>query len=310
MSNKVVSLSASKIKTFCNCSYFFYLNYILRIPQSEHPSLPKGSLSHLILELLFEERHRKYLPKIRKARSIYVVPALSRLTKKHLAKANLLNEDVLTEINTSVFVGLDNDFLCKGALFTQGEYKFSIPCEDFLIGGFIDKIAVFKDRVVIFDYKTNKSKFSGDDKTANTQAFIYLWAARHLFPDKKKYVLKFLFLKYPKNPVQEHEYTQAQIDGFETWVKFIAKKIASFDEGSASSNFAADDNKRCWLCKAGKTWRCPYYNGFEYYASLNDKGEIIKTSLTPIIGDNIVIKKYEGCIRHKSNEKDSFFANS
>ena len=316
MNQKITKISASKLKTFSNCSWFFWCNYHLKLVQDSSIPLELGSFVHLILELLFTPKHRHYLKKINNSQNIFTIKPFYLLARKHLSKTNLFNDERLQEINSWALVALNNDFLCKGALKTQGEYEFSIPHGKLAINGFIDKIAIYKDKVVIYDYKSNKKKFSGEDKESNTQALIYLWVARHLFPGKKKYILRFLFLRFPNDPIQEHEYDETQIDGFKYYVTEAGNQIADFDETQASSNLASVSSGKRWLCRAGKTWVCPYLKPFKYFALVNKKTqEIIKTSLDkkklPKNKDHVIIEKeYEGCIhfRHEfapQNDKDN-----
>jgi hypothetical protein len=320
--SKQVRLSASTIKTFINCSYLFYQNYIKLVPQKQHESLPKGTLVHLVLELLLLKPKRKEMVQsILKFQSINSTPALARFVHKRLAKYNLDSSLVFKEIESWIITGLRNEYFgstingVKPKLLT--EQQFSLPLNDYEITGTIDKIAIFDDELIIYDYKSSKQKFSGEDKEANIQAMLYLWAARQLFPGKKKYSFKFVFLRFPRNPIQEHTYSEIQIDGFTSWIEYILPLMANMDAHAAHANFAADDKNKSWLCKAGATWKCPYLEAFEYFQVTDEKGNFVRNSLTiPLnvpLNHRISKKTYEGCarfVRAKAKEDiEDFYSN-
>lgn len=305
-----------------NCSYLFYQNYIQLVPQKQHESLPKGTLIHLALELLLlKSKRHPWVEIILKKNSINACASIAKLVHKNLAKHKLDTPLVYKEVENCILVGLKQEYFgkpkdgVKPKMLT--EQQFSLPLDGYNITGTIDKIALFEDELIIYDYKSSKQKFSGDDKEANVQAMLYLWAARQLFPDKKKYSFKFIFLRFPRNPEQEHVYSDVQIEGFSSWVAYIIKQMANMDEHMAYSNFAADDKTKSWLCKAGATWRCPYMDSFEYYDLVDKENQVIKSSfqlpLNVPQGFRINKKKYEGCarfVRFKEKENiDNFFEN-
>lgn len=321
--NKQVRLSASTIKTYLNCSYLFYQSYIKLVPQKLHPSLPKGTLIHLILELLLLKVERHWLVhEIIKSNTVNISTSISRLIHKNLNKHGLDNSLVFKEVESCILVGLKQEYFGsnvegKKLVEIKAEQQFSIPLGGYDITGTIDKIAIFEDKLIIYDYKSSKQKFSGEDREANVQAMLYLWAARQLFPGKKEYCFKFIFLRFPKNPIQEHVYNDTQIEGFSSWVAYIIKFMANMDEDAAYANFAADEKSKSWLCKAGATWRCPYMDAFEYYEVLDCLNNIVSTSIElPLNIDEdyqIVKKQYQGCarfIRVKQKEDiENFFEN-
>ena len=63
------------------------------------------------------------------------------------------------------------------------------------------------------------------------------------------------------------------------------------------------------MCGVGN-WRCPYRDSYEYYVKLNDKGDIIETSLDgkfkDIKGFEIQKRKYMGCPKFNNVTKDEF----
>ena len=63
------------------------------------------------------------------------------------------------------------------------------------------------------------------------------------------------------------------------------------------------------MCGIGN-WRCPYRDSYEYYVKLNDKNEVIESSLDGkfknIKGFKIKKRKYQGCPKFNSHVKDEF----
>ena len=142
---------------------------------------------------------------------------------------------------------------------------------------------------------------------------VYTLAAKKLWPKNPRTLVEFLFIKFPKQPSQETEVSEAQLKGFEEYMAYVYEKINNFTEEDARSNYAKDKAHTKFFCKAGAHWKCPYLEEFEFYALVDKKGEVIKTSLNkamlePRKGEKIVTKKYEGCPAHTgTNEDDNPF---
>ena len=78
---------------------------------------------------------------------------------------------------------------------------------------------------------------------------------------------------------------------------------------TAISNFAADSTEKKWLCKAGKTWVCPYYHPYKYY-EVYDENEVLKKTyfidtVPAKLPDGYVkkLKQYDGCPAHNKPKK-------
>jgi hypothetical protein len=212
-----------------------------------------------------------------------------------------------------ILVGLKNDFFGEGGQIVKPEYAFDITNEEpkYHIKGFIDKPIKIKKEMHIIDYKSSKYKFRGDDLEANIQAMMYSLASKKLWP-KLKPIVKFLFLRFPKQPIQELTFDDNQLKGFEHYLQHINEYVNNFDENSAQANFAVDNVKNKWMCQVGG-WKCPYKDPYEYYVKVNDKGEIVETSLQnnfkDVKGYKVETRKYEGCpkFNNKSISKDDDF---
>ena len=303
------TLSASRIKTLETCSWVYWLNYHAKVPQSQNDGALRGTICHTIFELLLNKRHLKNYKRVIKKNSIDGDEAIARLVKK-LAKQVELKEDNYKLLNDMILVGLKNDFFGEGGEIVKPEYAFDITNEEpkYHIKGFIDKPIKIKKEMHIIDYKSSKYKFRGDDLEANIQAMMYSLASKKLWP-KLKPIVKFLFLRFPKQPIQELTFDDNQLKGFEHYLQHINEYVNNFDENSAQANFAVDSVKNKWMCQVGG-WKCPYKDPYQYYVKLNDKGEIVETSLQNNFKDTkgfkIETRKYEGCpkFNNKSVSKD------
>jgi hypothetical protein len=311
MEKSLKILSASRIKTLETCSWVYWNNYHTKVPQAQNDGALRGTICHTVFELLLDPKHKKHYNKIIKKNSIEGSPAVTRLIKKLKLKVGLdpSNFDILDQM---IMVGLKHDFFGKGGKIIQPEYPFEIKNENpkYHIKGFIDKPIKKKKEMHIIDYKSSKYKFRGDDLEANIQAMMYSLASSKIWP-KLKPIVKFLFLRFPKQPIQELVFTDDQLKGFEHYLEHINDYINKFDKASATTNFAADSDKNKWMCGIGG-WKCPYKDPYYYYAQLNADGEIVSTSLIddfkPLEGHTIEKRKYAGCPKwnNTSSDKDDF----
>jgi hypothetical protein len=307
-------LSASRIKTLETCSWVYWNNYHTKVPQSQNDGALRGTICHTVFELLLNKRHLENYKRIIKKNAIDGDKGVDALVKK-LAKKVKLDDSNYKLLNDMILVGLKHDFFGEHGDIVKPEYSFNIESQEpkYHIRGFIDKPIKTKKEMHIIDYKSSKYKFRGDDLEANIQAMMYSLASKKLWP-KLKPIVKFLFLRFPKQPIQELTFTDEQITGFEHYLEHINDYVNKFDENSAKANFAIDNEKNKWMCKVGG-WKCPYKDPYEYYVKLNDKGEVVETSLEnnfkDIKGFKVETRKYEGCPKWpqlKQGENDDAFA--
>jgi hypothetical protein len=308
------TLSASRIKTLETCSWVYWNNYHTKVPQRSNDGSDRGTICHTIFELLLNKRHLKNYKRIIKKNAIDGDEGVNRLVKKLSSKVKL-DESNYKLLNDMILVGLKNDFFGEGGEIVKPEYDFDITNEEpkYHIKGFIDKPIKIKKEMHIIDYKSSKYKFRGDDLEANIQAMMYSLASKKLWP-KLKPIVKFLFLRFPKQPIQELIFTDEQIKGFEHYLEHINNYINKFNEESARANFAVDNQKNKWMCQVGG-WKCPYKDPYKYYVKVNDKGEVVETSLEnnfkDIKGFKVETRDYEGCPKFQSSStKDNFLDSS
>lgn len=323
MSKKETTISASKIKTFESCSWKFYCNYTLRLPEKTNLGALQGTCVHTILELLLKERHRdKYIQMTTNGPESS--PVIDRYVRKYV-KANGMPEESVAAIQEMALVGLTTDYFCKGGEMREPEFAFDISSENpkYRIKGFMDKAAIYGDWHRVVDFKSSKQVFKDEELTDNVQAKMYSLASKKLWPELKP-VVDFIFLQFPSDPVKRVKFSDAQLNDFEEYLGEVYEKIENFTEKDASADFAAakypegkgfNGKLLCgWNFKQGfiqskdekkkdgsPKYCCPYRFPFEYLALVNDEtGEVAQScfldeTLKPREGHSIIKKKYRGC---------------
>lgn len=318
-------LSASRVKSLENCSWLYWCNYHLRLPQEKNEGAKKGDICHLVFEVLLNKPSRKtHYNKIVSGGSVTAVPSIERLIKKHIKKLKLHDTtEGFQHIDQMILVGLKSDFYVEGGTLVGPEFKFDITNDSprFRIKGFMDKPYIRGHEVVIDDFKSSKKKFEGEDQESNLQALFYSFAAKILWPHLKP-IVRFIFLQYGKHPIMNLEFTEDALLGFKYYLAATQEKVEGFNAIVAKANFAADQpssnetftgkalcgfaSKRGQLKKDGtKMWACPYRFAFDYYAVIRD-GEVAycvfdKSELKPLkVGDKVEKRHYDGCPKHQN----------
>ena len=156
-------LSASRIKTLQTCSWLYWTNYILKLPnKSNHGSL-RGTIAHAIFENLGNPKHKHHYDSIVKAQDIFVSKPIKRMVMAYAKKYDIADQENIDLINSMTVEGLNFDFFGeedKGLTQALSEEKFDLNIhqdgKNYRILGFIDKLFLFKkqSRILIRDFKT------------------------------------------------------------------------------------------------------------------------------------------------------------
>jgi hypothetical protein len=316
--SELIKLSASRIKTLQSCSWTYYCNYNLKLPQKNNSGAMRGTVAHLIFEVLGNSRHEHYIKKIIKDNTCLKQKAIFRLIIKTANKEGLDLDEMVKPLKKSgqeisnlqcidemILVGLKFDFIGDYKLIGS-EWEFDITSKQpaYRIGGFIDRIFKDKKQLVIRDFKSSKLAFKGEELESNIQAMMYSLAVRKKYTKQKDVLVKFLFLRYPDNPEREcPHFTEEQLIGFEHYLEYLNGYLTNFDEKKAKSNFAANDFAKKWMCQTKSGWRCPYIDPIDYKVLIDKDGKIIKSVFidqefkpSDMKKDyRVEIKKYEGC---------------
>jgi hypothetical protein len=316
MKKEMSPLSASKIKTLQSCSWSYWCNYHLKLPDISNDGASRGTVCHQLFECLGNPRHKKHYNSIIKSGTIWKNKAISRYIKTLSKSLDVDDEENLTLINDMILNGLRYDFFgdtSKKPSEAISEKSFLIKEDSenfkYSIRGFIDKLFLYKKQslAIIRDFKTSKKVFVGKDITDNLQALMYTLAVSKLYPKIKNRDAEFLFLKFNldndmlgetgEGVVNISNIREAELKGFEFFLTEIQQVVDNFTEENAKSNLAAKQDypsdgsfggplscgfakKPGQLKKDGtKMWHCPYKFPYNYFELTNEKGDLIKTSM-------------------------------
>jgi hypothetical protein len=306
-------LSASRIKTLNTCSWIYYGSYVLNLPNSTNDGAARGSVVHLLLECLQIPRRANHVKKL--LEDVRSVPSVNRLLLKEAKKQGITSEENRDLIYKFLWTGLKSDFYYTGGELQDPEYAFTLgdPVQDgYKSVGYIDKHAIFHDEklVKIGDYKSSKSKFPAGELKNNVQALMYSLAMHKKYPEYDSQV-DFIFLKFPKAPLQTVSFSKTQILGFEEYLKSVYAHLKDFTLDKAKENMAAHSEKNSWLCgraaypgekkiDGSPMWYCPLKFPFDYYAIVDGEGNNVRTAyskedLKPKEGEILKKKRYNGC---------------
>ncbi len=317
-----VKLSASRIATYQKCTWLYWTKYVLRLPDSTNTGALQGNCCHTICECLLKSRHKKLYDNILSGgATIENEPVIERFVRKFIKKEKL-PEESFAKIDAMIVVALGVDFFCKGGKIVSAEMEFDIANElpPYHIKGYMDKPAIYDDKFIrIVDYKSSKKQYQGEELVINPQAMIYSLAAKKLWPHLTP-IVDFIFLQFPKDPIQRLRFSDQQLRGFELFLSDIQEKLDSFTREDAVSDLAAKQpytkdggfkgplvcgraKKKGELKKDGTPmYYCPMKFPFSYFALCNEAGETLRTSFVKAElkpkkdKDEFVIKKkYFGC---------------
>jgi len=313
--NKLTPLSASRIKKAQSCSWSFWATYHLKVPDKGNDGSSRGTICHLLFELLGNPKHHEKYNKILLSESIYDCEPVRRLVMYHAKRLSVDDPDNLSLISDMTMAGLNFDFFGeKGGrpseIILEKAFDISVDEKDKLyrLRGFIDVLFFYKEdrKVIIRDFKTSKSVFKGKDITDNLQDLIYTLAVKKLFPHFTHRQMEFLFVKFDLNStgrVQMKNLSVEELEGLEYQLTEIQSFIDNFSEETAVSDFAAQQSFPSdgtfggpLMCgkdgykilrggplldkngKKVKAYICPHRNPLDYWAIEDSAGIIIKSA--------------------------------
>ena len=308
-----VKMSASSLASVDNCSWIYYCQYVLKIPQAGNLGAHRGTICHLVFNLLGKEKHKEIRKYILKKGNPFASKSIKRLIVKHMKKVGIGTKENYKLMGEMILVGLQAvaEYDKPAVKMLGNEIKFEIKENGYYLKGFIDRLYHLKDRVLIVDFKSSKAKFPKTSLATNIQAMMYSLAARTLY--KTKTSVEFIFLRFPKKPTQVIEFSDKILDGFVEYLKYMAEYLKNFTQEKAVANLAADKYEKRWMCGSLKpgAWICPYRKPFKYYGLMNRDGEITKTSLNKLSnkeGLQCVELTYSGCVKFTTKNDEDFIS--
>lgn len=154
---KILKLSASKVKTFKQCPRKYYYNYIEKLPRKNWPHFDLGHLVHGALEM-FHDKFRKDGENLNLKR---IMKVSFKETRKEMENSNkTLSGEILLEARdllTEYLHKIEKNGL--GSNVISVEEDFDIKLNDYCsVNGFVDRLDLEEDGYYrILDYKTTKS---------------------------------------------------------------------------------------------------------------------------------------------------------
>lgn len=279
-----ITLSASSIKQFLDCSWLFFVTRMLKLPDHTHPKTHVGSLAHAILEAFCKPRHRKHYEATIHHQSVYGSPAIKRMIRMFRDKHPDVTDEHMEDLDALIFVALNHDWSCKDAVkILPPEYPFEIDFGAFAIKGFMDRVILYKHGAIIRDYKSQSKKFSDDDLQNQLQAFMYQTAVKHEFGLSA--VVEFLLLRFPPNRRDPSRYLQvveplsdAQIEGFKVYLSHLNEAINALTEETATDNLKSQHDYG--FC----TRVCSLKDPFDYWVLLGEGDTPLASTRVPKYG--------------------------
>jgi hypothetical protein len=324
MSDPATPLSASRIKTAQSCSWLYFCKYKLKLPEKSNDGARRGSICHLVFEVLGAKGRKRYFNKILKTEDVFSIPSIKRLILKHAVREGVDDRENVELMKDMIFNGLTYDFFGQDLAKPTKEYSekdFDFIKNDgeikYKIRGFIDKLFLYKKEkfALIRDFKTSKDVFKGKDQTDNLQDLMYSLAVKNLFPEYSERVSEFLFLKFDldvnakkSGVVRMKALDRDELEGFEMQLSEIQKYLDGFSEKQAKTNYAAHqgfptDNsfsgkllcgfatKKGELKKDGSPkWHCPMKFDFFFYEVSDAAGETVRSYFEEEFTEDLVPK--------------------
>ena len=314
MENKLF-LSPSRIKLAKGCSWKYWCRYHLGLPDRSNDGANRGTICHLILELLGNKRHKKHFTRIIKAGSIFASKQIVRVVFKHAKRLGVDDEENIALIDEMIVSGLRHDFFgtkIGRPTISISEHPFEITKKEddieYSIRGILDKLFVYKGKkfAIFRDFKTSKEIFKGSEVTDNFQDWMYSLAIKKEFPFVDNIRSEFIFLRHKdkKKSTEIDDYPHIikmedidddSLEGFEHELTAYQKYLENFSEKDAYDHFAANmpfpkdgsfsGRLECGFAKykgqlkkdGNIMWHCPYKFDFDYYAVFDKNDKLIAT---------------------------------
>ncbi len=308
-----IRLSASRLKSLKQCSWKFWLNEVVRLPEATHPKTIVGSIAHSILEALKKARHRKHYEMVMNQyeyefveQSVYNSPAITRLIRFWLHRNPTVTEELAAAIDEMVLLVLNQtNFLDEGATQVfdpEHEFLFKIAGK-YEIRGFLDRLAIFGDKAKITDYKTQGTKFTQAELDENIQAAIYQMYVYKYFGVLSE--VEFVMLRHPptSRTPQKHlqivpAKTPEELHGIEIYLEHMGHVFQDFTIEFARNNILGNDpdTKKRSFCQ----YVCKFKDPFSYQSVLDSEGKMVNNyamnetvKLKP--DQSLEIKHHKGC---------------
>lgn len=269
--------SFSKITSFNNCQYNYYLTYIKNIKGEQNIYGELGTSCHECIEgmikgeMNIDQAIEKFTDDV----------DTCELLDMQFPKYKGSNEGIKNNYIDSI-KHYFNDFelYCENPDFEAIEEYFEMEVKGTLFRGYIDYYYIKGDDLYCIDFKTS-SKFSKKDlEKKKLQLIIYAMYLNKKYPDKKIYcmfdMLKYIkgargglkerhkldFMESGERGLVEVEFNQENIKQLEDFVETNIRLINELKEKTEDDWKPIDKPKENYFCKnlCGNKKICKYYN--------------------------------------------------
>ncbi len=275
-----MKVSPSRLKALDLCSYKFYLNEVLKLPETTHPKALVGTLVHAIFEGYLAKKRSKDLelivtvgwkgPKLTHGR----VRRWCQLFSEH---HNIpINADEVIDMLDVAFLSIKPYYSPTWIYYTEKRYE--IDFGDFIISGVIDLLIETPEGPVILDLKSQAIRFDKDELKNSYQSIsyqLYVWREY-----KRAAKVVYVLLRHPptsRTPLKHIQETpkppESAYKGFEMYLKAMYKYMNGFSLEDAHSNFC----EKKWFCE----YVCQFKKPFKYNSILNIKDNSVVASYLP-----------------------------
>lgn len=151
-----LTLSASRVNTFRQCSRKYYYTYVAKLPRKDWPHFDLGTLVHGSLEH-FHENFKKDGDQL----NLKKIMKISFKTQKdEMMKEKILSNEILLEARNLLLeylTKMETDGIGSRIISLEEDFDIKLT-ENINVAGFVDRIDLDNDGVYhIKDYKTNKN---------------------------------------------------------------------------------------------------------------------------------------------------------
>ncbi len=314
-----IRISASRLKTFKDCSLSFWYQEVKRLPQTTHHKTLQGSCIHSLFECLLVTKRAHILRAIlRDGFTLAAHPVVERFIRFYDTRHGIAPyemsamEGMLQVACTTIKPHFDLYFAALDAgeppPFTyHTEKRFQMQVGEATMSGFIDLLLVWADRALVMDLKTQREKFTRADVPNNIQAAIYQLACKREFGFVP--AVEFIMLRHPPSkryPVMHIQRVEApslaHLAGLEVYIEGMFGVVNALTEEQALSHPHDDEG----FCKRV----CQYHKPFTYWARVkcDDPKRIpIETYLparkpeTVAKDEKLILMQHAGCVARWRN---------